>query len=61
MNIIYCDEERPRDEAGSSTLWNGMNGCVLSYFLRAAAWNLRMIPELFQSQDGSDDNDSQGL
>ena len=60
-NIIYCDEERPREEAGSLTLWNGMNGCVLSYFLWAAAWNLRMIPELFQSEDGSDDNDSQSL
>ena len=42
-------------------MWNGMNGCVLSYFLRGAAWSPRMTPELFQSRDGFDDNDSQGV
>ena len=28
---------------------------------RAAAWRLRITPKLFQNQNGSDDNDSQGL
>ena len=27
---------------------------------RAAAWRLRITPKLFQNQNGSDDNDSQG-
>ena len=41
-----------------------MNDRVLKqamYFLPAEAWRLRITRELFQRQNGFDDDDSQGL
>ena len=65
--IIYCNEgETSRGlRARQLTLWNErMNDRVLKqamYFLPAEAWRLRITRELFQRQNGFDDDDSQGL
>ena len=65
--IIYCIEgETSRGlRARQLTLWNErMNDRVLKqamYFLPAEAWRLRITRELFQRQNGFDDDDSQGL